>query len=110
MNERKRWQVSIGDILLFTALVAGIVAAVYREFAPIAFMTASVLGLFLWHRPVGAKLWAIAMIGLGTGLFASGVHGGNRLMQTDSDAVGWGAGMAAGSLAYLVVNLLKRET
>jgi len=110
MNERKRYQVSIGDILLFTALVAGIVGAYFREYAPIGFMTASVLGIFLWHRPVGAKVWAIAMIGLGTGLFASGFHGGNRLMQTDSDAVGWGAGMAVGGLAYLVVNLLRKET
>jgi hypothetical protein len=102
--------VSIGDILLFTALVAGIVAAFYREYAPIGFITASLLGIFLWHRPVGAKLWAIAMLGLGTGLFASGFHGGNRLVQTDSDAVGWGAGIAVGSLAYLVVNMWRRET
>jgi hypothetical protein len=103
MADPTRWQFRVTDLLLLVAAVAGVVAAFTNRLAVIAFITASTLGAFLWHRPVLSKLWAIGMIGMGAGVLAAGIDGANTLYMPNGDAIGWGTGMAVGGVIYLVV-------
>ncbi len=109
MSLQPRFQIAIFDILLATALAAGIVGAVTTGEPDIAFITASCLGLFIWHRPVVAQLWVIGMIGLGAGLFGAGLHGQHDMQMQSGDMVGWGVGMVVGGFTYLVVTAKLRR-
>jgi hypothetical protein len=107
-DESPRLQFRIADFLLATALIGSIVGSIASDVPEIAFITASCLGVFIWHRPIVSRLWAVGMIGLGAGLFAGGCHGEYSLSMPDGDLVGWGAGMVVGSVAYLIV-LVRRN-
>lgn len=111
MSLRPRFQIAIFDIVLLTTLVAGIVAAVATSEPDIAFITASCLGIFIWHRPVIAQLWVTGMIGLGAGLFAAGSQGQHQhtLPMMNGDMLGWGAGMVVGGFTYLYVTAQLRR-
>ena len=75
MDDNPRFQFSIVDVLLVTVLVAGILAAVASGQAEIAFSTASFMLLGIWNRPVILRLWAVGILGLGSGLFSAGCNG-----------------------------------
>jgi hypothetical protein len=109
MSLQPRFQIAILDIILLTTLVAGIVAGVGAREPDIAFIVASCLGLFIWHRPVVAQLWVTGMIGLGAGLFAAGMHGRHDMIMLSGDMVGWGAGMVVGGFTYLFVTRQLRQ-
>jgi len=109
MSLQPRFQIAIFDIVLLTTLVAGIVAGVTLREPDISFITASCLGLFIWHRPVVAQLWVTGMIGLGAGLFAGGLRGNHDMLMRDGDMVGWGAGMVVGGFTYLYVTTQLRR-
>jgi hypothetical protein len=109
MSLKPRLQIGILDILLLTTLVAGIVAAIGTDQPPIAFITSSCLGLFIWHRPVVATLWVIGMIGLGSGLFCAGWQGNHTLHMPTGEVMGWGAGMVVGGFTYLFATARLRQ-
>jgi drug/metabolite transporter (DMT)-like permease len=114
MSIRPRLQIGIVDIFLVTTLLAGIVSAIATGELDIAFIVASCLGAFIWHRPVVSTLWVTGMIGLGAGLFTAGWHGQHHLHMQNGDMVGWGAGMLVGGFTYLVKttrlrNMLAQE-
>ncbi len=96
-------QFRISDILLLTALIAGIVAGVPLQLPIIPFITASCLGIFIWHRPIVSRLWLIAMLSLGAGLIAAGAQRQYLFAMNDGEVIAWGVGMVAGSIAYLAV-------
>jgi len=106
----KRFQIGISDLLLITALVAGIAGAIASDKAAVAFIVSSCLGAFIWHRSVVSSLWAIGMIGLGAGLFAAGCDGHHSLNMPDGEMIGWGAGMVVGGLVYLLVTAILRSS
>jgi hypothetical protein len=115
MSIRPRLQIGIFDIFLVMTLVAGIVSAIATTEPDFAFIVASCLGAFIWHRPVVATLWVTGMIGLGAGLLMSGWHGYHTLPMQNGDMVGWGAGMLVGGFTYLVTTtrlrtMLAQET
>lgn len=110
MSIQPRFQIAIFDIFLLTTLVAGIFAAIATNDAEYAFITASCLGAFIWHRPVVAQLWVTGIIGLGAGLFASGYRAQHDMFMRDGEMVGWGAGMLVGGFTYLYVTTgLRRK-
>lgn len=114
MSIRPRLQIGIFDILLLTTLVAGVVASISTQEPDFAFIAASCLGAFIWHRPVVSTLWVTGMIGLGAGLFFGGWQGRHSLPMLDGDMMGWGAGMVVGGFTYLVTTsrlrtMLERE-
>ena len=110
MSLRPRFQIGIFDIILLTTLAAGIAAAIGMDDPDIAFITASCLGAFIWHRPVISQLWVTGMIGLGAGLFAAGWQGQHQMPMLNGDMMGWGTGMVVGGFTYLyVTNGLRRK-
>lgn len=104
----RRFQFTIADGLLLTAVVAAIVASITTHEAVVSLITLSSLLAFIWHRPVIFRLWATATMGIGSGiLVAIYFHGkgehqylsGYR-MHTD-ELAGWGAGLLVGAfVAY----------
>src|SRR4051812_42602102 len=98
-----RIQVTIAEMLLATALIASIVAAITTSEPVSAFATASALRAFIWHRPMLSRLWAIGMLGLGAGLFAAGCSGRDYRDLPTIAMLEWGAGMVVGSAGYMVV-------
>jgi hypothetical protein len=103
MIEKPKFQVGLADILLATALIASIIAAASTDEPVIAFLTASVMGAFIWHRPILSRLWATGMVGLGAGLFAAGCTGDRVSSLPTIALIGWGTGIVVGTLVYVAV-------
>jgi hypothetical protein len=107
----RRFQFSLGDALLGTAVVAAIVATIASREAIIGFVAFSVLLVFVWQRPVLFRFWLIAALGIGSGLLtAMFFHAtGNysylsNLRMTTDELAGWGTGMLVGGLvAWLLL-------
>lgn len=101
----RRFQFSIADGLLATAVAAAVVATIAARKSAISFIAAGVLLLFIWHRPVLVRLWVVGTTGFGSGVLTAmfcrhaGAH--DYLLEfgmyTD-DLVGWGAGLLVGGL------------
>jgi hypothetical protein len=109
MSLQPRLQLALFDIFLLTTLAAGIVCSIATGDPDFAFIVASCLGLFIWHRPVVSTLWVIGMIGLGAGLFAAGWRGQHDMRMQNGDMMGWGAGMVVGGFTYLVMSQRLRQ-
>jgi hypothetical protein len=99
----RRFQFSLGDILLATAVVAVAATTVASREVVVSFIGFSVLLVFIWPRPVLFRLWITTAIGFGGGLLTAMLfHAVGHVsymsdfrMPTD-ELAGWGAGMLAG--------------
>jgi hypothetical protein len=104
----RRFQFSVADGLLVTAIVAALVATLTTKEAVVSFITLAALVAFVWHRPVLFRLWASTSMGLGSGMLVAMLHRGavehmylsDFRMHTEEIA-GWGAGLLVGGcVAY----------
>lgn len=101
-----RFQFTITDGLLVTAVAAAIVASIATKEAVVSFITLASLLAFVWHRAVLFRLWLTTATGLGAGLMTAMLYRGlidhqylsGFRMDTD-ELAGWGGGLVIGSLA-----------
>jgi hypothetical protein len=101
----RRFQFSLRDILLATAVVSVVSATVASGEAIISFVAFSVLLIFIWRRPLLFRLWLTTAIGFGSGLLTAMLYGISGYIKfvwpyhmTTDELAGWGAGMVAGGL------------
>jgi hypothetical protein len=99
------FQIGLRDIFLAITLIAGIFAGIAGQQARISFLTLSLLGLFVWHRPIMMRIWLVTTCGVGSGLFAAmmclGMFGESFLEAfgaTNAELMGWGVGMLVGAI------------
>src|SRR5690348_10303230 len=100
-----KFQFSIAEGLLATALVAAVVASVATKEAVVSFIALAALPAFVWHRPVIFRLWVTTAIGLGSGLLTAMLYRGlidhqylSDLRMHTEELAGWGAGLLIGGL------------
>jgi hypothetical protein len=99
----RRFQFSIGDALLATAVAAVVTATIASREAVISFLAFSVLLIFIWRRPVLFRLWITTAIGFGSGLLTAMLYHATGHMtfmsdfrMTSDQLAGWGAGIITG--------------
>ena len=104
----RRFQFSLGDVLLATAIVAVAATTVASREVVVSFIAFSVLLVFIWPRPVLFRLWITTAIGFGGGLLTAMLFRAmgeasymSDFRMTSDQLAGWGAGMlAGGSVAW----------
>jgi hypothetical protein len=111
----RRFQFSLADALLATALFAAITATVVSKEAVISFVAFSLLLIFIWPRPVLFRLWITTAIGFGSGLLTAMLYratGNVTFMldfrMTSDQLAGWGAGMLVGGFVAWRLFLTNR--
>ena len=102
---KTRFQVTLTDLLLITAVVAATVATLSSHEATIVFIALSVLVLFIWWRPVVMRFWCVGIIGGGAANLVCGVLtmrvGQTYILaagMTSMDLAAWGAGWLVGGI------------
>ncbi|HWB07836.1 MAG TPA: hypothetical protein VG826_01235 [Pirellulales bacterium] len=102
----RRFQFSLGDVLLTTGVAAVIAATVASREAILSFVGFSALLIFIWRRPVLLRLWLATALGFGSGLLtAMTLHTCGHVsyisdVRMPSDELaGWGTGLVCGGLA-----------
>lgn len=102
----RRFQFSLDDVLLTTAVAAVSAATVASREAIISFVAFGLLLIFIWRRPLLFRLWLTAAIGFGSGLLTAMTFQtiGQPSYNSDfrmlsNELAGWGAGMVCGGLA-----------
>ncbi|HVX13306.1 MAG TPA: hypothetical protein VHC22_19130 [Pirellulales bacterium] len=99
----RRFQFSLGDVLLATAVAAVIAATIASREAVVSFIAFSLLLIFVRSRPVLFRLWIITAIGFGSGVLTAMLYQAMAQVTFMSDfrmasdqLAGWGAGMVTG--------------
>ncbi|HWL73570.1 MAG TPA: hypothetical protein VNQ74_06840 [Burkholderiaceae bacterium] len=100
-----RYQFSIRNLLLLIVIASAVAASVFAQQAFVSFLTLAFLLLFVWHRPVLVRFWAVLALGLGSGLAAAMIYraqyGQTFIYEWGMDTdqlTGWGVGMSVGGL------------
>ena len=104
----RRFQFSLADGLIVTAIAAALTATLATHEAVVSFITLAALLAFVWNRPVIFRLWASTAMGLGGGMLVAMLYRGALDHQCLSDfrmhteeLAGWGAGLLIGGfVAY----------
>ena len=100
-----RYQFSMRDLFLAVVPAAALTATIVTQEGIVVLGVLGCMLLFVWHRPVLMRFWAVLTLGLGSGIAAAMVYRGKYplslvpewSMLTD-ELAGWGFGMVVGGL------------
>jgi hypothetical protein len=93
----RRFQFSLTEAFLVTAVIGGFALAIVKQSEEIAFITLAAILPMSLHRPVVLRIWIAAMVGVGAAMLASVKFAGSYR----DDMATWGAGLlAAGISSY----------